>query len=213
MKNTFPIILFLFTSLVSSQAAPSSSEWQEDLRFLQKTVDGKYSFLFKKITKETFNDTVEAFYEEIPEMEQHEIVVGFSRLIASFKYGHTRMSFSDAPVSFHSIPIEFYQFKDGLYIKSAHKTHQDILGAKVLALEGVAIEEVKKAVYPTVPVENAMFFYAYGLDHMTIPEVLHAQRVIPTLKLDITLTLEKEGKRFGKNVACHQRPMAADEIW
>ncbi|MGD1947830.1 MAG: hypothetical protein ACFB0A_16600 [Croceivirga sp.] len=155
-------------------------------------------FYLKKSAKLIFNETVEQFYNEIPLLEQHEIVVGFSRLVALFKYGHTRMSFSDSPVPFHAIPIELYRFKDGLRIKSVHKKYRNVLGAEVLAVEGVNIKKVVNAVYPTVPVENSQFFDAYGLDHIPIPEVLHAQGIIPELKSTLTLTLKKDGKQFDR---------------
>ncbi|MFK7811442.1 MAG: hypothetical protein AB8B59_03045 [Maribacter sp.] len=196
MKKIISSLLFLLVFSGFSQSNISTQEWQEDLRYLQKTVNEQYSFLFKKVKELEFNDAVESFYEAIPTMEQHEIIVGFSRIIALFKYGHTRMAYSDSPVQFHSIPVEFYRFNDGLYIKSAHKDHQNIIGGKVHKIQGVAIDKVMKAVYPTVPVENALFFDAYGLDHMTIPEVLHAQGITEQLELEMTLLLEKDDKEF-----------------
>jgi len=196
MKKIISSLLFLLVFSGFSQSNVSIQEWQEDLRFLQKTVNEQYSFLFKKVKASEFNEAVESFYQAIPAMEQHEIVVGFSRIIALFKYGHTRMAYSDSPVQFHSIPVEFYRFNDGLYIKSAHKDYQNIIGGKVHKIQDVAIDKVMKAVYPTVPVENAMFFDAYGLDHMTIPEVLHAQGITEQLELEMTLLLEKDDKEF-----------------
>ncbi|MDT0607591.1 hypothetical protein [Croceitalea rosinachiae] len=196
MKKVFSILTLLLFFSGFSQNDISTQEWQNDLRYLQKIVNQQYPFLFKKVSQSAFNDEVESFYKAIPSMEQHEVVVGFSKIIALFKYGHTRMAYSDSPVQFHSIPVEFYRFKDGLRIKSAREEYQSLLGAKVKAIEGVPIEEVIKAVYPTVPVENAMFFDAYGLRHMTIPEVLHAQGITDKLDLIITLTLEKDGKQF-----------------
>ncbi len=200
------LALLLFHSMYSQETIAVDA-WQEDLRFLQKKVHERYSFLFKKVSKASFDAAIEDFYQAIPKMEQHEVVVGFSRIIALFQYGHTRMSFSDAPVPFHSIPVEFYRFKDGMRIKSSHKDYKDIIGAHVLAIGEMAMEKVVEAVYPTVPVENALFFDAYGLDHLTIPEVLHAQGVTPTLQNSITLTLEKNGKRFTKIV------QATKDLW
>ena len=215
MRKLFVSLLFLVFISSFGQDKITTSAWQEDLRFLQNTVNEKYPFLFKKIGKSDFNAAVDTFYDEIPNLESHEIVVGFSRMIALFKYGHTRMSYSDAPISFHSIPVEFYRFKDGLRIKSAYKDYGDIIGAKVIAIEGMPIENVMKAVYPTVPVENKMFFDAYGLDHMTIPQVLHAQGVTSRLKSDIILTLEKDGREFEKVLQAKENlwpPMKYGEI-
>ncbi|WP_350285852.1 hypothetical protein [uncultured Croceitalea sp.] len=196
MKNIIIVFTLLLATQVIAQKQLTTKEWREDLRFLQTTVHKKFPFLFKKISAQDFDAEVETFYNAIPEMEQHEVAVGFFRMIALFKYGHTRMSFSENPVPFHAIPIDFYRFPDGIYIKAAHRDYKDLVGAKVLAIAGRPIEEVVKAVYTTVPAENDMFNDAYGLDHMTIPEVLHAQGITDNLLEEIALKLEKDNKRF-----------------
>ncbi len=193
---------------MGAQEQLTSEKWQEDLRFLQRTVHEKYPFLFKKITAKAFDEKVEEFYVAIPNMQAHEVVVGFSRIIASFKYGHTRMGYSESPVPFHHIPIDFYEFKDGLFIKSAHKDHGTIVGAKIVAIEGVKISKALQLVAPTVPLENEQFYKGYGLNHLTFPEVLHAQGVTDSLLDRFTLTLEKDGIQFDYSIPSTTKPDA-----
>ncbi len=196
------LLLALVTALqISAQTSVTAELWQKDLRFLQKIVHGQFPFLFKKVTAAEFDKEIEEFYKVIPSLQEHEIVVGFSRIIALFKYGHTRMGYGSSPVPFHHIPIDFYEFKDGLYIKSAHKEHKRIVGAKIVALQGVPIDKVLQLVAPTVPIENSQFFKAYGLNNLTFPEVLHAQGVTDSLLEAFTLTLEKEGEQFEYSLA------------
>ncbi|WP_343486285.1 tetratricopeptide repeat protein [Allomuricauda sp. d1] len=200
MKKILSVLILLVLCQLSAQEKPSVEEWQDDIRFLQKTVHQKYPFLFKKITAEAFDKKIDAFYGAVPDLEAHEIVVGFSKIIALFKYGHTRMSFRDSPVPFHSLPLDLYRFKDGLYIKAAHQEYKELIGATVVAIENKPIEQVLKAVYPTVPAENSMFYDAYGLDHLMIPEILHAQGITTSLNTKITLTLKKEDGTFDYTV-------------
>lgn len=89
MKNTLIILNLLFFFPLSAQKTLSVTEWQEDLRFIQNTIHKDYSFLFVKTTKQEFDTRVETLYNDIPNLESHEIKVGITRLIASFKYGHT----------------------------------------------------------------------------------------------------------------------------
>ncbi|TAI48835.1 hypothetical protein [Flagellimonas allohymeniacidonis] len=174
----------------------SAVDWQKDLRFLQEIVHEDYPFLFKKVTASEFDKAVETFYNEIPDMEAHEVVVGFSKIIGLFKYGHTRMSFRDSPVAFHKLPMQLFQFSDGIYITGIQEEYKDFVGARILEIEGKDMKEVLKAIYPVEPVENDQFFKAYGINTALFPEVLHAQGVTDTLKTELTLTLEKEGKEF-----------------
>ena len=196
MKNLFLLAAILMFWQVSAQQKITSSQWQEDLRFLQNTVHKDYPFLFKKTTATKFDSAVEEFYTAIPQMQDHEVLVGFTKIIGMFKYGHTRISFSEGPVPYQQLPLYTHNYKDGVYIHGAHKTYEALVGAKILEVEGKPIAEVLEAIYPVVPVENEQFFKAYGGIYLVIPEVLHAQGITETLKNKITFKLEKEGKTF-----------------
>ena len=63
----------------------SANQWQEDLKFLQETVHQDYSFLFKKTTAKDFDAAVKKLHSEIPKLQEHEIVVGFARIVSMFK--------------------------------------------------------------------------------------------------------------------------------
>lgn len=93
MKKLLLILNLILMVQLSAQEPLSAEEWQEDLRFLQNTIHEDYSFLFVKTTEETFDTELERLYNEIPNLQEHEIVVGLSRLVALFKYGHTHVSF------------------------------------------------------------------------------------------------------------------------
>lgn len=197
MKKTALLLLaFVIVNGIFAQSTLTSADWQSDLRFLQETVHKDYPFLFKKITAEKFDASVDKLYQEIPKLQPHEIVAGFGRIVSSFEYGHTDIGWEQAPVKYHVLPLNLYWFSDGVYIEGAHKDYEKLVGAKVLKIEGMAVEDAMKAIRPLVPVENDQFFKAHGLDFLVIPEALHAQKVTKTLKNAITFTLERDGKSF-----------------
>jgi tetratricopeptide (TPR) repeat protein len=192
------LTLLLLTGSIFAQPDLPANSWQEDLRFLQKTVHEDYSFLFKKTSPGAFDEEVEKLYAAIPSLESHEIIIGMARLVASFKYGHTSLRLGGEKSNFHQLPLNLYHFNDGVYIEGTHKDYQDALGAKVLEIEGVPIAEVLSAVEPVIPAENEQYAKGYGLGYLNFPEVLHAQGVTKTLKKDIAFTLEKDGEVFKK---------------
>lgn len=199
--KTFISILFLFLSLQGfTQKKISTEDWQSDLRFLQETVHESFPFLFKKIKAKDFDAKVEQLYKEIPKLEDYQIVVEFTKLVAAFEYGHTFLDHGNSSVTFHNIPIQIYEFTDGVFITGAHKDLSDILGAKILEVEGKPIKEVFKAIYPTVSAENEYFFKSYGISNALVPEILHTQEVTNELKRTVTLTLEKEGSTFKRTI-------------
>jgi tetratricopeptide (TPR) repeat protein len=181
---------------LTAQSTVSTTQWQEDLKFLQHTVHKDYSFLFKKTTAAEFDQEVDKLYNDIPKLQEHEIIIGMARLISSFKYGHTVLGFRNMEGKFHRLPINLYHFSDGVYIQGAHKDYENAVGAKVIAISGMPIADVLKAVYPVVPSENDQFFKGYGMRYLLSPEVLHAQGVLKALTADVPFTLEKNGTTF-----------------
>ena len=185
---------------VSSTIKLTTADWQADLRFLQQTVHKDYSFLFRKITKDEFDASVEKLYKEIPSLTETEILAGFARIVSSFKYGHTNIGWRESPVKYHVAPVNFYWFSDGIFVEGADTKYSSIVGAKLVKVEGVPVKEALAGIKPLVPVENEQYFKGYGLDFLTIPEALHAQKVSKQLKTKITYTFEKEGKTFDQAV-------------
>ena len=199
MKKIFTLLpALLIISQLFTQNSLTSADWQADLDFLKKAVHDDYPFLFKKITAAEWDAEVDKLYKAIPTMQQHEIIAGFGRIVASFKYGHTAMGWGHIPIQSHLVPLNLYWFSDGIYVEGCRKDYAETLGARLLKVEGVPVEKALEAVRPLTSVENEQFFKAYGLDMLLAPEALHAQGVTRSLKKTITLTLERDGKVIEK---------------
>ncbi|MEO1031240.1 MAG: hypothetical protein AAFX55_07530 [Bacteroidota bacterium] len=195
MKTYLNILSLFVVFQAFTQNTISTSAWQEDILYLQSTVHKKFPFLFKKITAEDFDKAVDELYNNVPNLETHEIRVGLSRLVSMFQYGHTQIPYGQV-AKVGILPINLYLFSDGLYIEGVHKSHKTVLGAKVVKIGGTPIAKALELIRPVAPVENDQYFKAYGLRFLLSPEVLHAQGVIKELSNTVTLMLEKEGQRF-----------------
>ena len=199
MKTRIFTAILLFVCLISAksyaQEQLTTQQWQEDLRFLQSTIHNDYPFLFKKVTAKHFDAEVDKLYNEIPSMEAHEVPVALARMVSLFEYGHTQIPFRTVAKA-GVLPVNLYHFNDGVYIEGVQKAHKQTLGAKVLKVGDIPIEKALALIRPVVPVENDQYFKAYGLRFLTVPVVLHAQKVIPKLSETVSLTLEKDGAVF-----------------
>jgi tetratricopeptide (TPR) repeat protein len=181
-----------------ARACPGQNEltparWREDIRFLRETVHRDYSFLFKKVTREAFDAEADKLEQAVPELQQHEIVAGIRRLVALFGYGHSQLVPGHGAARFHALNINPVHFPDGIFIQAAHKDHAELIGARILEVEGRPVDSVLEALRPLVPVENEQFFLNDAPGYLRIPEALHAQKVISPFKTDIRLKIEKDG--------------------
>lgn len=196
MKSILLIFSTFFFIQCYAQEPLSAIQWQEDLRFLQRTVHQDYPFLFVKTTEEIFDAEVETLHANIPNLQEHEIVLGISKIIALFKYGHMGVGVHQTPYDFHQLPLNLYEFSDGVYIQGVHRDYPKALGAKVLEINKVPIAQALKQIYPVVSAENSQYFKAAGIPKLTVPEVLHAQGITAQLEHSIEFTLKKNGEIF-----------------
>ncbi|MEM8765000.1 MAG: hypothetical protein AAGD88_14375 [Bacteroidota bacterium] len=189
------VVSITLTNCTIAQEKLTSEKWQADLDYLQEKVHQEYPFLFKKITQAAWDKQVADFRTEIPTLTEHEIKVGLTRMVSAFGYGHTQIPFSTLAKD-AVLPVNLYHFKDGIYVEGVHKDHSNVLGAKVLAVNGFPVEEALAKIRPVVPAENDQYFKGYGLRFLTVPSILHAQGITKNLQQQVSLSLEKEGKRF-----------------
>ncbi|PQB04412.1 tetratricopeptide repeat protein [Aureitalea marina] len=200
MKAFLTLLLLSVSLLATAQQDINAEQWRSDLQFLRQTIHTDYPFLLRKTSKEAFDAAVDKLDQEIPQLESHQIIVGMMRIVSSIQYGHTAMSSREWPTENHRLPLNYYWFSDGIYIQGAHKDYEDIVGTRLVAIEGMPVDNVLNAIKPVVPVENDQFFKAYGLGYMNIAEVLHAQGITKELKNEIELTVEKDGKELRRSV-------------
>ncbi|THH37902.1 tetratricopeptide repeat protein [Neolewinella litorea] len=219
------LLLVIWSGSLAAQIDLTPDEWRQDLRFLQRTIHEEYPFLFKKVSAEDFDAAVEELYTDIPELEDHEVVVGLARIVALFGYGHTNIWLSgwgpDNPFGFREMPYRLYWFSDGIFVQGAHREYAEAVGARVTHVEGMPVEKALEAIRPVVSVENEQFFKSAGPVQLANPAVLHAQGITPELKDEITLTLEKDGEPFDVTFApvdstgdhVHYGLVQEDEQW
>lgn len=196
LKCCIIAVLCMSSLHLSAQNKFTTAQWQEDLNFLESVVHNDYPFLFDKVTQDEWDAAVLDLRQAIPKLKDHQIMVEFAKLVALFKYGHTSMRFSAGGVPYHLLPVNLYQFNDGIYVEGTNLENKAALGAKVIAVQGIPIAEALAKIKPVVSVENEQFFKAYGIYYLTIPEVLHTQGITNSYTQEVSFTLEKAGKQF-----------------
>jgi len=172
----------------------NDQQWREDLRFLAEKVDQEHRNPFDHVSSEAFWNEVEKLDRQIPQLEDHEIIVGMARLAALIHDGHTRLTLPLDPeagtsqshtqtkaagpsLRFHFLPLRLYLYSDGLHVQSAAPEFKEILGARVIKVGNKKAEEALEAVRPVVHYDSDMWFKLIAPSMLTIPEVLHAQNL------------------------------------
>lgn len=200
-KNLLLLVSLITISVCQAQPNISAQQWQEDLAYLQNLIDTDYHGLYNRISKEHFHKSVAALHSDIPHMSENDIIIGFARLIALFRIGHSGISLSTAmhgeelKTGFHNLPLNFYLFKDGLYIQAATDNYAEAAGTRVLKIGNLTVDKAIAAIRPLVSIENEQFFKAYGISLLASPEVLQSLEIASKGE-HIPLLLSKNGREF-----------------
>jgi hypothetical protein len=126
-------------------------EWRQDLKFLASELPRKHKNLFFQLSKNEFERQVRELDESIPTLTEIEIRSAFVRLVASVGNAHTTIdAFDQTPV----FPLSFYIFPDGISVIAAPSEHPELLGARLIAINGTPAEEVRRKLLPYVAKEN-----------------------------------------------------------
>jgi len=172
----------------------NDKQWREDLRFLAEKVAQEHRNAFDRVSAEVFWEEVEKLDQQIPQLEDHEIIVGLARVAALIHDGHTRLTLPLNPeagtgqshtqtqtpeqaLRFHILPLRLYLYSDGLHVQAAAPEFKEIVGARVIKVGDKKAEEALEAVRPVVHYDSDMWFKLIAPSMLTIPEVLHAQNL------------------------------------
>src|SRR5262249_18283816 len=115
-----------------ADAAPATREegFRSDLAFLYREIKRKHFDPYRQGTREQMADFVRKLDEDIPKLNDEQIMVGFVKLMKMAGDGHT----SIRPAIHKGAPVGFYLFEEGLYVTAAMPSYADLLGAKVVKI-------------------------------------------------------------------------------
>jgi hypothetical protein len=203
MKISYlPIFLFttytflmLFTPLkVVAQIEMTTEKWREDLRHMSEELPKRHINLFHSMTQDAFERAVGKLDERIPELQDHQIIVEFSRIAAMIGDGHSGIRLYDDPnIAFSSCPIRFYLYQDGLFVQRADRAFSEVVGARVTKIGNVSVDKAINLVRELISRDNEMYVKLFAPFLLTSPEILHALGINENIN-QATYVFEVEGE-------------------
>ncbi len=138
------ILLLVFLPLfLNGQMKLTKKEWQEDLNFLQEKLEKRHANLYHSISKLEFHNKLEEIKNLAGEIEDKELIVRISELIARVKDAHTWLHIGyQENWNFKLLPLQLKYFDDGLFIIGADREYKHLIGSQILNFNGHDIKEV-----------------------------------------------------------------------
>lgn len=169
------LLLIGVTGTVDAQTL-TPEQWRQDLAFLSLSISSKHPNPFHAISEESFRSRVDKLHERIPNLKDHEIIVEMAALVAMLQDGHTQFQ---GVLQFFTgqYPFRLEVFSDGIFVRSAPRALKGTIGARLLRLGQVDVEEAFVRVASATPHDNDMTLKNWVPSIMMIPEILHAQNI------------------------------------
>ena len=174
----------------------TAEQWREDLRFMVAEMRRRHENLHHKVSREAFDAAVAELDRRIPSLQRNQVIVGMMRIAAMVGDGHTRVDpRKDAKFGFPSLPLKLYLFDDGLFVRAARPDHGRLVGARIVAIGGVPVEEAIRRTHAISSVDNEIGYRLFAPLYLNMPDVLHALGLSPTSGSAV-LTLRKAGRTW-----------------
>ncbi len=180
-------------AVVSGQASQADA-WREDLRVLAEGMPERHLDPFTKISRAQWDSAVAALDARIAELRRTQFLVELQRLVALIGDAHTSINPRfDPALGMRAYPLELYLFDDGLFVRRAAPEHADLVGAKVLRIGKVSVEDAIAAVAPTISHENEWWVKAWAPDRLMMPEMLDGLGLVADMER-LPLVVEHSGR-------------------
>lgn len=159
------------------RAATRDGRFVQDIELLAGDLARLHANLFFRTSRADFDREVEALKARVPELRDHEVVTGLLRIGALPGDGHTGVSPFNY-TGFRRLPLRLRFLSDGLVVTSAGPGAERLLGGRLLRIGALDQAAVLDRIAPVVSHDNQAGLEAQAPNYLTIPEILHAQRIV-----------------------------------
>ena len=190
---------------------PNPEQWRHDLVTLVRELEVRHANLYHTVSRETFREATDQLASRIPLLEDHEIIVELTRLVTMVGDGHTLIPLLwDREVDFGKLPLELVEAEDGVLILATATQYSDLLGARVIHIEGTPVDQAMRAVAPLISRDHQRSLRG-ATAFLVVPEVLHALDLIENLEHVELLVEDEAGER--RIVSVQAVPRATEIEW
>ncbi|HEX2627136.1 MAG TPA: hypothetical protein VHL56_09570, partial [Candidatus Limnocylindrales bacterium] len=170
------------TGQTGGSPAPASTPdrvagWQGDLALLIPGMERLHKDLYHSVDKQTLADAVAELRATVPTATDDQLLDGVLRVVALVSAGgcdaHTgAYVWGSGSYPLDAIPLRVWLFGDDVDVVAALAPYQDLVGKRIVSIEGHPIADVIEAIDPLVPRDNEQTVRLLTPRFLLIPQVL-----------------------------------------
>lgn len=201
MKTGIALVLMMLSFPSFGLTNQDVNRWKEDIDFYSSELTRRHIDPFHSLAKEDFEREIEAIKSSLPQATTNEIFVKLMKLTHSINDGHT--SFPLWSWKFHSFPFELRMFGRDLYVVKTTSANDDLLGAKLISVNGFSSAEVVRRFSTLTPFSENEFSTAVRVaEFLPKAEILNGLDLInDTTKASFLFEINGKTKQYQFNSA------------
>jgi hypothetical protein len=151
--------MLTLAAMMAPAAELTKDQWRENLAVLAKELPARHINLFFHLPKADWERRVAALQERIDQFDDVTIRLEMSKLVAAAGDSHTRIN-GVLPAGARFLYLGFREFPDGLYVIDTIEPYRKAMGARVVSVDGMVVNEVRRRLDELIGAENDV---AHGL--------------------------------------------------
>ena len=182
---------------VDTELNPTRNEaWKIDIDYLLSRIKQLHFDMDNTISKVDFDNLKNDLLTTISQSTDEQIVFKIMRLFGELGSGHNIIIPTSPKLgALKQLPVQFYQFNDGIFIVDAKKGFEKWIGYKVEFIGDMAVQKALKLTDKLNARDNNMQTLWLGPYFLTLPDVLKGLKIIKNPE-KVALTLRGNN---GKN--------------
>lgn len=195
--NTDDEFLSLFGN-VNQTTITREETWAKDISYLEKRINELHYSPNHSISKTELSKEFQILKTKIVTLNDEQIVVELMKIVGSLGNGHNLIiPTSPNKGALKKLPVQFYQFNDGLFIVDAEIGFKKWIGYEVESIENTSIEEALQKTNAVNARDNDMQKLWLGPYYLGLPDVLKGLRIIENAN-QVTITLKDRNRKSQK---------------
>lgn len=175
-----PVLCPLALHSCSSSALPphpepaetSEARREQDLDYLVQVIDSVHPRPFLRRSEADFRTDVEGVRRSIPGSSEAAFTLALVGLLASLEDAHCGLDLGPAwPIA---SPLRIERFEEGYFVVGAAEGHEDLVGARVVSINGRSYPSLLEELDAIVPAANPHRVVYRAERHLMVPRTLHA---------------------------------------
>jgi uncharacterized protein (TIGR03437 family) len=175
------LLTVCFAALLSAQRF-STAIRKADLDFVVTNVPALHPNFFYQLDRPAFQAAVDSLNAKIGSLTDAEFYVQLAALVAMAGDAHTLINLYGSPAAqagFATFPLQVQWLDDGVFVTGASPAYAQALGAQLVQVGGVPIDQVMQKLGTIIPHDNEQWLRYMSHLYLPVQQVLQGLDIAP----------------------------------